>query len=204
MSKSLFDERKDLRVLQLRSGEFKTREDGDEPVIEGYFAVFNSNYEMWQGASESIAEGAFDSTISDDIRALTNHDTTLVLGRTAANTLDLKTDSHGLWGRVKFNPNDSDAMNTYERVKRGDVSQCSIGFEIRDEETEFNADGSVHWTIKDVKLYEVSVCTFPAYEETGVNARKRDFAELEKRRVEAWRAKQLSRLSNSQEETDHA
>ena len=204
MSKSLFDERKDLRVLQLRSGEFKTREDGDEPVIEGYFAVFNSNYEMWPGASESIAEGAFDSTISDDIRALTNHDTTLVLGRTAANTLELKTDSHGLWGRVKVNPNDSDAMNTYERVKRGDVSQCSIGFEIRDEETEFNADGSVHWTIKDVKLYEVSVCTFPAYEETGVNARKRDFAELEKRRVEAWRAKQLSRLSNKQEETDHA
>ena len=204
MSKSLFDERKDLRVLQLRSGEFKTREDGDEPVIEGYFAVFNSNYEMWPGASESIAEGAFDSTISDDIRALTNHDTTLVLGRTAANTLELKTDSHGLWWRVKVNPNDSDAMNTYERVKRGDVSQCSIGFEIRDEETEFNADGSVHWTIKDVKLYEVSVCTFPAYEETGVNARKRDFAELEKRRVEAWRAKQLSRLSNKQEETDHA
>lgn len=204
MSKSLFDERKDLRVLQLRSGEFKTREDGDEPVIEGYFAVFNSNYEMWAGASESIAEGAFDSTISDDIRALTNHDTTLVLGRTAANTLELKTDSHGLWGRVKVNPNDSDAMNTYERVKRGDVSQCSIGFEIRDEETEFNADGSVHWTIKDVKLYEVSVCTFPAYEETGVNARKRDFAELEKRRVEAWRAKQLSRLSNKQEETDNA
>lgn len=196
MSKSLFDEREGLRVMQLRSGEFKTRDDGGEPTIEGYFAVFNSNYEMWEGASESIAEGAFDSSISGDIRALTNHDTTLVLGRTTANTLELKSDTHGLWGRVRVNPKDSDAMNTYERVKRGDVTQCSIGFIVRSEETEFDASGNIHWTITDVDLFEVSVCTFPAYEETGISARKRDAAELEKRRAEAWRAQMHARLKN--------
>ncbi|WP_405343194.1 HK97 family phage prohead protease [Ruminococcus sp.] len=204
MSKSLFDEREGLRVLQLRSGEFKTRDDGGEPTIEGYFAVFNSNYEMWEGASESIAEGAFDSSISGDIRALTNHDTTLVLGRTTANTLELKSDAHGLWGRVRVNPKDSDAMNTYERVKRGDVSQCSIGFIVRSEETEFDASGNIHWTITDVDLFEVSVCTFPAYEETGISARKRDAAELEKRRAEAWRAQMHARLKNKQEENENA
>ena len=204
MSKSLFDEREGLRVLQLRSGEFKTRDDGGEPTIEGYFAVFNSNYEMWKGASESIAEGAFDSSISGDIRALTNHDTTLVLGRTTANTLELKSDAHGLWGRVRVNPKDSDAMNTYERVKRGDVSQCSIGFIVRSEETEFDANGNIHWTITDVDLFEVSVCTFPAYEETGISARKRDAAEFEKRRAEAWRAQMHARLKNKQEENENA
>lgn len=200
MNKTLFEEIPDLRVLQLRSGEFKTREDGDEPVIEGYFAVFNSNYEMWEGASESIAEGAFDSSLSGDIRALTNHDTTLVLGRTKANTLELKSDSHGLWGRVRVNPKDSDAMNTYERVKRGDVSQCSIGFIVRSEETDFSADGDIHWTITDVELFEVSVCTFPAYEETGISARRRDADELKKRAAEAWKLKMHGRLEKTNKE----
>lgn len=200
MSKSIFEEHPDMRVLQLRSGEFQTREDGEEQIIEGYFSVFNSNYEMWEGASESIAPGAFDSSMGNDIRALTNHDTTLVLGRTKANTLELKPDSHGLWGRIKVNPKDSDAVNTYERVKRGDVDQCSIGFLIRDEETEFREDGSIHWTIKDVELFEVSICTFPAYEETSVSARHRDADELKKRADEAWKLKMHERLGNSNKE----
>ena len=195
MTKSIFDEHPDMRVLQLRSGEFKTREDGEEMVIEGYFAVFNSNYEMWEGASESIAEGAFDSSLSNDIRGLTNHDTTLVLGRTKAHTLELKSDSHGLWGRITINPKDSDAVNTYERVKRGDVDQCSIGFMVKSEETDFRADGSIHWTITDVELFEVSVCTFPAYEETSVSARHRDADELKKRADEAWRLQMKERLN---------
>ena len=195
--RSIFEEHPEMRVMQLRSGEFQTREDSGELIIEGYFAVFNSNYEMWEGASESIAPGAFDSSLAGDIRALTNHDTTLVLGRTKANTLELKSDSHGLWGRVKVNPKDSDAVNTYERVKRGDVDQCSIGFMIRSEETDFRDDGSIHWTITDVELFEVSVCTFPAYEETGVTARHRDADELKKRANEAWKMQMRERLNKN-------
>lgn len=194
MSKSIFEEHPDMRVLQLRSGEFKTREDSGEMIIEGYFAVFNSNYEMWEGASESIAPGAFTSSLGGDIRALTNHDTTLVLGRNKVHTLELKEDARGLWGRIIINPNDSDAVNTYERVKRGDVDQCSIGFMIRSEETDFRDDGSIHWTITDVELFEVSVCTFPAYEETGVSARHKDAEELKKRASEAWKLKMTDRL----------
>ena len=193
--RSILEEHPDMRVLQLRSGEFKTREDSEEMTIEGYFAVFNSNYEIWEGASESIAPGAFTSSVGGDIRGLTNHDTTLVLGRTKAHTLELKEDSHGLWGKITINPKDSDAVNTYERVKRGDVDQCSIGFMIRSEETDFGADGSIHWTITDVELFEVSVCTFPAYEETGVSARHRDAEEIKKRANEAWKLQMKDRLT---------
>jgi HK97 family phage prohead protease len=187
-------ENRDIRQTRSVSTEFKTRSEGDDKYIEGYFVVFNSIYEMWDGATESIAPGAFDNTLSDDIRALVNHDSTLVLGRTAAHTLELTQDERGLFGRIKINPNDSDAMNLYARVQRGDVSQCSFGFDILSEETDFRDDGSVHWTITDVKLYEVSCCTFPAYEATSINARKRDYEELRAKQTDAWRAKMLNRL----------
>lgn len=183
------------RQLRTVATDFTTREDGEELLIEGYFAVFDSNYEIWPGASESIAPGAFAKSLeSDDIRALTNHNTDLVLGRNRAGTLILKEDTHGLWGSIRINPKDSDAVNTRERVLRGDVSQCSIGFDIREEETEFRDDGSVHWTIKDVKLWEVSVCTFPAYESTNVQARKRDLEEIQRRKAQAWAEKARKRL----------
>lgn len=183
------------RQLRTVATDFTTREDGEELLIEGYFAVFDSNYEIWPGASESIAPGAFAKSLeSDDIRALTNHNTDLVLGRNRAGTLILKEDTHGLWGSIRINPKDSDAVNTRERVLRGDVSQCSIGFDIREEETEFRDDGSVHWTIKDVKLWEVSVCTFPAYESTNVQARQRDLEEIQRRKAQAWAEKARKRL----------
>ena len=186
------------RQLRTAATEFNTREDGDDLYIEGYFAVFNSVYDLGYGMSESIAPGAFTNTLADDIRALVNHDTTLVLGRTSVHTLEVSQDERGLWGKVKINPNDQDAMNLYARVKRGDVSQCSIGFDIIDEETEFREDGGAHWTIRDIKLYEVSACTFPAYEETAISARMRDVAELKQRSLEAWRESQLKKLKGDQ------
>lgn len=191
------------RRMRTIGTDFKTREDGEELAIEGYFAVFNSNYDIGEGMSESIAPGAFASSIANDVRALTNHDTTLVLGRTKAGTLKIEEDSHGLWGKVTINPNDTDAMNLYERVKRGDVDQCSFGFDIKSEETDFRDDGSVHWTIKDIELYEVSCCTFPAYQETSVSvsrAAQRD--EIIKRKNEAWKEQMKARLSNGTESVD--
>ena len=189
---------REQRQLRTATTEFKTRtekrEDGEDLYIEGYFAVFNSNYDLGYGMSESIAPGAFTNTLADDIRALVNHNTTLVLGRTSAHTLEISQDERGLWGKVKINPNDQDAMNLYARVQRGDVSQCSIGFDIIDEETEYREDGGAHWTIKDIKLYEVSACTFPAYEETAINARTKDLEEIKKRALEAWKEKTKNRL----------
>lgn len=185
---------REMRQLRTVGTKFETREDGENLSIEGYFAVFDSIYEIGPGMSESIAPGAFSKTLSGDIRALINHDTTLVLGRTKANTLQLREDNHGLWGHIDVNPNDTDAMNLYERVKRGDVDQCSFGFDILSEETDFRDDGSVHWTIKEVELYEVSPCTFPAYEETNISARAKEREDLIKRKNEAWKDAILKKL----------
>lgn len=175
----------------------KTRAEPEGPkVIEGYFAVFNSETELWKGAYEEIAPGAFDDTINDDIRALINHDTTLVLGRTTAGTLELRADNKGLHGKITINEKDTDAMNLYERVQRGDVNQCSFGFTITSEKTEWRDDGSVKWTIEKVQLYEVSVCTFPAYEDTGVQARSRDLEDIKRKRTEEWKKRAKERIKN--------
>lgn len=185
-------------MMRSQASKFDIREDGEELYIEGYFAVFNSDYKLWEGATESVAPGAFTDTLGEDVRALVDHETRLVLGRNKAGTLKLREDSHGLWGKIRINPKDSDAMNLYERVKRGDVSQCSFGFDILNEETDFRDNGSIHWTIRKVKLYEVSVCTFPAYTDTEVSARKRDYEEIRKKKDDAWKQKMVNRLKGEE------
>ncbi len=189
-----------MHELQIRN------DSGEDPTIEGYFAVFNDTYELWSGATESIAPGAFDDCLSGDVRALYNHNDDLILGRTSAGTLELKADSHGLWGRVKLNRNDSDAMNAYERIKRGDITGCSFGFGIESEETEYRDDGSVHWTITKVNpLVEISPCVFPAYEATNVSARKKQLGEIEKRKLEMRKKQIMDRLTggkNGNQSTD--
>lgn len=182
------------RTALARDSKFKTRAEDGNLYIEGYFAVFGSEYRMWENAIETIDEDAFDDTLDRDIRALVNHDSTLVLGRTTAGTLILRVDRVGLWGSITINQADQDAVNLYERVKRGDVSQCSFGFDIVDQSTEVMENGTTVWKLRKVKLYEVSVVTFPAYEDTSVEARRKDFEQAEKRRKEEWRARMKNRL----------
>lgn len=195
-------ERLNTREVRNTPTKFITREDGEDLTIEGYFAVFNSNYNIAPGMSESIAPGAFSNTLDNDIRALINHDTTLVLGRTKSETLTLKQDDKGLWGKITINPNDVDAMNLYSRVKRGDVDQCSFGFNILSEEPDFRDDGSVHWTMKNLDVHEVSCCTFPAYEETNISVRSKQREEILKRKNEAWKESMKARLKDGIKSTN--
>ena len=177
---------------------FQTRSDETGPVIAGYFAVFNNPTELWPGCIEQIAPGAFSSSLNGDIRALIDHDTRLVIGRTVAGTLTLREDSTGLYGEIKINEHDSDAMNLYARVQRGDVSQCSFGFDIVAEDYVVSPDGQTcTWTIRDVKLYEVSVVTFPAYNATSVSARDADSSDsLKSARLERRKKELLERIKN--------
>lgn len=186
------------RMMASRATQYRAAEEDGGLYIEGYFAVFNSTYEICPGITESIAPGAFSGALGGDVRALTNHDDTLVLGRTKAGTLELREDGHGLWGRIAINREDTDAMNLYHRVQRGDVDQCSFGFCIGEESVDFRDDGSAHWTIERVDpLYEVTVATFPAYEETAVSARSADTERARQRAAQTWRENMKNRLKRS-------
>lgn len=176
--------------------DLKTRSEQDgEMIIEGYFAVFNKATELWPGAYEKIDPDAFNNTLGNDIRALINHDTTLVLGRNKANTLSLSIDSYGLFGVIQINSEDRDAVNLYERVKRGDVDQCSFGFNILNEEIDYRDDGTIEWTLKEIDLHEVSVCTFPAYADTAVQARHNEVEQHKKRIFEQKKMKVRDKLN---------
>ena len=195
-------ETNDRTRRQVRSlpQKFETREADGALYIEGYFAVFDSPYPLWEGAEEIVKPGAFAGCIGQDVRALANHDTTLVLGRTKSGTLELREDDHGLWGKIKINRDDADAMNLYARVQRGDVDQCSFGFDIEQETYVDLGEGRCRWEIEKVDpLFEVSVCTFPAYEATSVSARKQEMETIRARRAENWRNDLKKRL----EETHH-
>ena len=190
------------RTLSNIPVEYQIRSEDGDPVIEGYFVVYGSVYSIAPNMSESIAPGAFQNSLSGDIRMLINHDTTLVVGRTAAHTLELRDDSHGLWAKAAVNPKDSAAMDAHARVERGDVSQASIGFEIIKEDTEIREDGSVHWTIREAVLHEVSICTFPAYKETNISARSEQYVDIKKRQLAAWRETMKRRLNHGTESPD--
>ena len=184
------------RQLRSTPQQFRTRDDGDDLIIEGYFAVFDSPYVLWDGATEIVKPGAFAGCLSGDIRALIDHDTRLVLGRTKAGTLTLREDARGLYGTIKINRDDADAMSLYARVQRGDVDQCSFGFDIEEETFVDLGGGQCRWEINKVNpLYEVSVVTYPAYEETAVKARHADLAEIQRRQAEAWKTKMKTRLT---------
>ena len=186
---------REQRQLRCMMQDFTTRDAEGEAYIEGYFAVFDSPYQLWEGATEIIKPGAFSDCLGQDVRALINHDSTLVLGRTRAGTLTLKEDSRGLWGSVKINRDDVDAMNLYARVQRGDVDQCSFGFGIERETFVDLGNGAVRWEIEKVNpIYEVSVCTVPAYEETGVAARKQQLETIQQREADAWRTEMKKKI----------
>ena len=174
------------------------RSDGSGPVIACHFAVFNSPTELWPGCIEQIAPGTFTSSLGLDVRALIDHEPRLVIGRTIAGTLTLQEDETGLYGEVKINEHDSDAMNLYARVQRGDVSQCSFGFDIVAEDYVVSPDGQTcTWTIRDVILYEVSIVTFPAYEATSAIARASgNSSSLKSARLERRKKELLERINN--------
>ena len=157
----------------------------DKKIISGYFIVFDTETELYPGVREEVSPDALVGVDLSDVKALIDHDTAKVLGRTKANTLSLSVDSKGLYGEIIVNESDQEAMNLYSRVQRGDVDQCSFGFEILNEEMIQNSDGTVKFIIKSINLYEVSVVTFPAYQETAVEARSKQIEDAQKRTLQA-------------------
>ncbi len=158
--------------------QFQTREEQEsgDLILSGYFIKFDEETELWPGYFEVIKREGVEKAIKDaDIRALFNHDHSLVLGRTGNDTVRLGVDDVGLFGDIIINKDDPQAVGAYARVQRGDVIGCSFGFFPIKINTEERDDGSYLDTILDLEIFEVSPCTFPAYPQTEIAARQKDF-----------------------------
>ena len=189
--------REELAFRRSCHTQFTTRDEGEDLIIEGYFVVIDKPYYMWDDMEEVVCRGAFDGCDTSDVRALTDHDSRLVLGRCnqTIKTLTFYIDDYGLFGSIRVNRQDLDAMNLHARVLRGDVDQASFGFD--EEEVAYIdlADGRTRREIRKIsKLWEITVCTFPAYEQTFITARERDEAAVKAVRLERWKRNQKRRL----------
>lgn len=146
------------------------RSEGDEQYFEGMAAVYDSPTDLGY-FSEEIRSGAFKNVMGNDVRGLFNHDSDVLLGRTASGTMVITETENGLHYKIRYNPNDPDHVRVMEKIKRGDVSQSSFAFTIKDEEWA-TREGKDHRVITEVHtLYDVSPVTYPAYADTTVAAR---------------------------------
>ena len=173
----------------------RASENENEAIIEGYFVVYNSETELWPGAYEEVAPGAFEESIkTKNIMCLDNHDSRVVLASTESNTLELKSDEKGLWGRVTLDLEDPFAKSAYRKVQTGKVKGCSFGFIPTKEEAINNDDGSIKWRILEAELFEVSITAFPAYPQTDIAARQKDVEKMKKQKLEQRKKQLLERM----------
>lgn len=172
----------------------------DARKLVGYAAVYAPELsEDLGGFREQIAPTAFtrDLERGADVRALINHDSNFVLGRTTNGTLRLSSDARGL--RVEIEPPDTSyGRDLKTLVERGDVSQMSFAFLVRDGGDSWSRaeDGTRLRTLTDCELIEVSVVTIPAYPTTQIALRSRDLWSA--RQCRSQRERVLWLLQNSQ------
>ena len=142
--------------------------------IAGYAAMFNVLSSDLGGFKERIAPGAFDKVLDQDVRAVFNHDPSLLLGRSSAGTLRMSVDGTGLAYEVDL-PDTTLARDLSELMNRGDISQSSFRFSVLKDSWVMGDDGGEIRTIEQVgTLVDVSPVTYPAYPDATVAKRSLD------------------------------
>ena len=181
---SISQESEQMAKIEKRTNEvqFELRavENGDGMTFTGYAAVFNSPSEPLPFI-ERIAPGAFKRSLKarNDIKLLWNHDTGSVLGSTRAGTLKLEEDSYGLRVTATL-PETTLGKDVRTLVQRGDVNAMSFGFSVPANGDSWNTDGTER-TLRSVRIHEVSIVAFPAYQQTAGTATVRSFDGVAKR-----------------------
>jgi len=147
--------------------------EGEPAKIVGHAAVFNQLSNDLGGFREQIEPGAFAKTIREaDVRALWNHDVNYVLGRTKNDTLRLREDERGLAFEI-LPPNTQWASDALVTLGRGDVDQASFGFKTVRDRWKDGEDRSIVRALVEVKLFDISPVTFPAYPQTSAQVRSK-------------------------------
>lgn len=168
----MFD--KEERVFESSMSVEMRKKDGSDtevPFLRGHAAVFNKLSDNLGGFREKITPGAFDDVLSDDVRALFNHDSNFILGRTASNTLTIGQDKKGLSYEVEL-PDTQVGRDLAISVERGDISQSSFAFTVEEDSWDEDDEGRIVRTITKIrKLFDVSPVTYPAYPDATVGVR---------------------------------
>ena len=180
-----------LQVREPQEGQTASRRIAGRPIV---FGVRSNNLTPWSDyreVYEVLEPGCISTEVmqQSDIVLNTNHrnDVSCILGRyrnSDKDTLKLELRADGVDCDCDL-PNTTTADDTLELIKRGDIDGMSFAFEddwedsengvsyerMRDEET-----GKKEIWVRHVKritaLYDVSVVTHPAYEQTTVGVRE--------------------------------
>jgi len=178
--------------------EIELRADEDKKTLHGYAAKFDSLSVPLFGFREKIRKGAFaDSIKKNNIRALWNHNTDLVLGSTKNGTLQLEEDQRGLKFELDL-PDTQAGRDAAVSVSRRDVDGMSFSFEAKKQEWDESNDKNVIRTLIEVDVKEISPTAFPAYPTSKVIARsvKDDYEDYsnEQRNIEEENQKGINNL----------
>jgi HK97 family phage prohead protease len=169
----------DREVRHAAKLELRTDDETGLPVLEGYATIYEYPYDIGGGPeaggfTEVIARGAAAKSAAEaDVRLLANHEG-LPLARTRSGTLQLESDDIGLKVRATLDPSNPAAAEVRSAMERGDVDQMSFAFKVMRDSWD---DGYDHRTISEVKLFDVSVVTYPANPATVVKLRSEEPAE---------------------------
>lgn len=178
--------------LEIRSTEEIKAVDNEKMIVEGYALRFNTLSNDLGGFVETISPQALKDADLSDVRCLIDHDSSKVLGRTTSDTLKLKVDDTGLYFRCQL-PDTSYSRDLYENIRLGNINQCSFGF-ILDEDgdtIEKRDDGLFKRTLNKIRsLFDVSVVTYPAYNDTDVAPALRSIEEIKDKEKEEIRKRE--------------
>jgi HK97 family phage prohead protease len=156
----------------LHGVEFREEPDPGDGTIgfRAYASVTETAYQMfdfWGPYDETIAEDAFDQTLTDqaDVAFLLNHGG-MTLARTASNTLTLGTDDTGLFYEPRLDPQNSVVRDVMSGVRRGDLNESSFAFRIV--RGQWSPD-YMAYRIEQVDMHrgDVSIVNFGANPATG-------------------------------------
>lgn len=189
-----------MNKKEFRTSDNIIAKDDEKMIVEGYALRFNTESHLLGEFVETISPGALENADLTDVRCLIDHNSSYVLGRTVADTLSLNVDEEGLYFRCQL-PNTSYARDLYENIKLGNVNQCSFGFSIEEDGDTFErrSDGLFKRTVNKIKsLFDVSIVTYPAYEDTDVAPALRSIEkikeEAEHRKLKAQAAIELMKI----------
>jgi HK97 family phage prohead protease len=169
---------KEIRQLATEKLEVRAALEGSKRTIGGYAVKYNTPTLMrdrWGDEwLEEISSGAFDKSLQNrNQKSLWNHDTSKPLGSCKSGTLRFNSDITGLNYDVDP-PNNSWGNDAYESVSRGDIDGSSFGFIcLNDVWSKVQYEGREIYkrSIVEAELFEVSPCTFPAYESSEISCR---------------------------------